>query len=82
MKTLYNETHTKTDVYCYDINGGGEYRIQESGTVKIFFENNKFVSASFPFRDTYTRNCWRILAEINERIAEIESRLMTEIKVE
>lgn len=75
MKMLYSETYIHTDVYHYEINGGGEYFVQESGKVKIVFENKKFVSASYPLSGTYSRNGWRILAAINEKINEIEKQL-------
>jgi hypothetical protein len=80
MNVLYDESHIKTDVYSYKINGGGEFFIKESGEVKILFENDVFVSASFPFRDVYTRNGWRILAGINEKIAEIEKRKKLKVR--
>lgn len=73
MNVLYNAQHTKRDTYCYEINSGGEFFIQESGTVTIIFENGKFISASFPMKGVYTRNGWRILAEINNRINKIEN---------
>jgi hypothetical protein len=79
MGLLYNETNVRKDVYSYKINGGGEFFVHESGTVTITFENGKFVSASFPFSGQYTRNGWRILAEINNKIEEIEKKLAIEI---
>lgn len=75
MKMLYNETRIQTDTYHYEINGGGEFSVKESGEVTVVFENKKFVSASFPFSEHYTRNGWRILAAINEKINEIEQAL-------
>ena len=72
MRVLFNETHTKTDTYHFEINGGGEFYIKESGEVTIIFENDKFVSASFPLSGVYSRNGWRILAGINEMINKIE----------
>ncbi len=79
MDMLYNETKIRADTYCYEINGGGEFFVQESGKVKIVFENKKFVSASYPFfipiTGTFTRNGWRILAEINKKINDIEKQL-------
>lgn len=73
MNMLFNEHHTKTDTYRYEINGGGEFYIQESGSVEIIFENDVFVSVSYPLKGVYSRNGWRILAGINEMIAEIEA---------
>ena len=72
MNLLYNDQHTKTDTYSYTINSGGEFYVTESGKVTIVFENGVFISASFPFRDRYSRNGWRILAAINKKIEEIE----------
>lgn len=74
MNVLYNERHTKTDIYHYEINEGGEFQIIESGDITIVFENDVFVSVSFPFREKYSRNGWRILAAINEKISEIEKQ--------
>lgn len=73
MKLLHNEHHIKTDTYYYAINSGGEFFIKESGAVTIIFENDVFVSASFPYRDVYSRNGWRILAGINDMITKIEN---------
>ena len=72
MRMLYDEIHTKTDIYEYNINGGGEYHVEETGIVRIVFENKKFKMAAFPLRKTYTRNGWRIMAAINEKIEQIE----------
>ena len=77
---LYNEVHTRRDSYRWTINGGGVFRVMEIGDVEIVFENGKFVSASYPFTGVYTRNGWRILAAINEKIEIIESRFMQENK--
>jgi len=75
MEMLYNQAHTQTDIYCYEINSGGELFVYESGKVVIVFENKKFVSASYPMSGTYTRNGWRILVAINEKIEIIEQAL-------
>lgn len=75
MEMLYNQARTQTDTYCYEINSGGEFLVNESGKVVIVFENKKFVSASYPMSGTYTRNGWRILAAINEKIKQIEQTL-------
>ena len=75
MELLYNEIPTRTDTYCYEINSGGELYVQESGQVKIGFDNKEFVRASCPFSGTYSRNGWRILAAINEKIKQIEQAL-------
>ena len=75
MNMLYNVTNTQTDTYCYEINSGGDFYVKETGNVTIVFENGKFVSASYPMSKRYTRNGWRILAAINERIEAIEQAM-------
>jgi len=74
MEFLYDEKHKRIDTYEYQINGGGVYFVEESGRVIIIFEDGKFKSASYPFSGQYSRNAWRILAAINEKINEIEVR--------
>ena len=74
MNLLYDEKHTKLDTYEYQINGGGKYYVKESGRVTIVFENGHFKSASFPLSGQYSRNGWRILAAMNEKISYIEMR--------
>ena len=78
MEMLYDRTHTQTDTYCYKINGGGVFLVKEKGEVVIVFENKKFVSASYPMSETYTRNGWRILAAINEEIELLDQALKGE----
>jgi hypothetical protein len=75
MRLLYSEAKTTKDTYIYQINNGGEFDIEEKGEVRIVFENGKFVSATFPFHGIYSRNQWRILAGITDKIAEIEERV-------
>ena len=75
MEMLCNKDHARTDTYRYDINGGGEFFVKESGKVVIVFENKKFVAASYPMCGKYTRNGWRILAAINKEIEILEQTL-------
>lgn len=75
MKTLFNKTKKETVEYSYQINGGGEWDVKESGSVVLRFENGKFVSCEFPFCGRYTRNGFRILAEIDKEIDGIEEEL-------
>lgn len=72
MNFLYDRQHKKRDEYLYEINGGGEHRIKEKGSVLITFEDEEFVKANFPFEEPYTRNQWRILGEIENEITRIE----------
>jgi hypothetical protein len=44
--------------------------------VEIFFENGKFSRCDFPFRGTYNREQWAILAEIESEIHRIELNLL------
>jgi hypothetical protein len=46
------------------------------GKVVIFFENGKFSRCDFPFRGTYNREQWAILAEIESEIHRIELNLL------
>jgi hypothetical protein len=44
--------------------------------VVITFENGKFSRCDFPFRGTYTREQWSMLAEIENEIHRIELGLL------
>jgi hypothetical protein len=46
------------------------------GKVVIVFENGKFSRCDFPFRGTYTREQWSMLAEIESEIHRIELSLL------
>jgi len=46
------------------------------GKVVIVFENGKFSRCDFPFRGTYTREQWSMLAEIENEIHRIELSLL------
>ena len=46
------------------------------GKVVITFENGKFSRCDFPFRGTYNREQWAILAEIESEIHRIELNLL------
>lgn len=69
---LYDMEHEQTDEFAFKINRGGEYQINESGTVEITFRNGEFQSVRYPLAGTYTRNGWRILAAIEDKISRIE----------
>lgn len=46
------------------------------GKVIITFENGKFSRCDFPFRGTYNREQWSMLAEIESEIHRIELSLL------
>lgn len=46
------------------------------GKVVITFENGKFCRCDFPFRGTYNREQWAMLAEIEAEIHRIELSLL------
>ena len=46
------------------------------GKVVIVFENGKFSKCSFPFNNSYTREQWAMLAEIESEIHRIELNLL------
>ena len=46
------------------------------GKVIITFENGKFSRCDFPFRGTYNREQWSMLAEIENEIHRIELSLL------
>ena len=71
---LYDETKEKYETYTYRINGGGSYFIIETGKIILTFVDGKFFKAEFPFVGMYSRNGWRILAAIEQKISEIEAR--------
>jgi len=75
MSLLYNKKHKKIDTFIFNINSGGEDLVKETGEVSIIFLNGKFDQCNFPFTGHYTRNGFRILAEINDKISELEEEL-------
>jgi hypothetical protein len=46
------------------------------GKVIITFENGKFSRCDFPFKGTYNREQWSMLAEIENEIHRIELSLL------
>ena len=75
---LYGKAHERHDFYSYEINSGGQMGVYETGKITIHFIDGQFSNAHFPFSGTYTRNGWRILAEIERRITAIEESLKGE----
>jgi len=74
MTFLYGKTVTKTDVYRFQVNQGGDLLInfgQGNHFVYIVFENGKFKNCKLLF-EISERQHWHILGEICEKIAEIE----------
>lgn len=76
MALLYNNIITNRVEYTFDINAGGSLQIKERGKVTITFVDGAFHSVDFPFNGKYTRNGWRILAAINDKIQAIEMSMM------
>lgn len=72
-RLLYDAVCEQRHTYTFKINGGGELGVKESGQVTITFKDGRFESASFPFSGNYTRNGWRILADIEQKISDIEN---------
>ena len=60
-----------TEHYYYDLREG-EDKDEPSRTIEIIFENGKFSVVKFPFHGNYTREEWKILADINAKIEKIE----------
>lgn len=75
QKLLYEPRHERLDSFRFKINGGGELGVKEDGEICITFRDGKFEGAKFPFSGNYTRNGWRILAAIESKICDIETRL-------
>lgn len=71
-RLLYDEQRDTIDTYSYDINSGGELSVSEHGIVTIIFKNKKFYTANYPMEGMLSRNGWRIMAAINEKIEAIE----------
>lgn len=72
---LYDYKKETIETHTFKINGGGEYDIKEHGTVAIIFVNGKFDRVNYPFSGTHSRNGWRILQEINEKIEQLEENV-------
>lgn len=74
MSLLYDEAKKKTEVFSFQVNSGGIDNVRESGVISIIFIDDKFSSVSFPLTGSYSRNGWKIMAAINQKIEEIEGR--------
>ena len=77
MNVLYREERTKTEVYRYKVNQGGELRLDVGGGsrhVVITFEDEKFVSATHNLTDFNERSNWHVFKAIAEKIEHIEAR--------
>jgi len=77
MNVLYKEERTKTDVYRYTVNQGGDLKIRVSNgsdrTVTITFENEKFAGVSHNLGDFNERSNWHVFKAIAEKIESIEN---------
>ena len=78
MRYLYDEVKKKIEVYSFQINQGGPEFIREHGIVSVTFIDDKFSSVAFPLTGQYSRNGWKIMAAINRKIEEIETRKANE----
>jgi len=64
------QNHQKTDTYNYEVTLDDVRR-----TIKIMFEDNVFSAAAYSFSGVYSRDEWRALAAIENKISEIELEL-------
>lgn len=53
----------------------------DQGSVEIYFYDRIFNRVDFPFKGPYTRDQWKLLVEIEQKITEIEMRIDAEIPV-
>jgi hypothetical protein len=80
MNIIHKSTRNITE-YHFDLFPSmpeplGSFRIAEFiGKVLIVFENGKFSRCDFPFKGTYNREQWSMLAEIENEIHRIELSL-------
>ena len=75
---LYDGTHVRHDVFKYKINSGGDCNVKERGPITIRFKDGEFDGCDFPFSGEYSRNGWRILKDVAEKIIELEEMLENE----
>ena len=77
MNVLCREELTKTEVYRYTVNQGGELRIKVSNGsdrhVTIIFENEKFIGVTHNLGDFNERSNWYVFKAIAEKIERIEA---------
>jgi hypothetical protein len=75
----YLEVETKVEtIYCYEIPAslsGSEWWLTGPIIIKIHFVDKMFDHCTFSFTGPYTREHWRVLAEIEQKISEIEEQM-------
>ena len=72
---FYDEKIEKTEIFIYQINKNSMIDgvgIDCGGEIEIVFENDKFSRVQFPFAGSYSRANWKVLAEVEKKISEIE----------
>lgn len=65
----------REDVYSFDVMEQINQHGEQCGGIRhvtIIFLNGKFDHCAFDFHGKYTRENWRVLAVINDKIAELE----------
>lgn len=76
MKAIYNEQISKTEIYSYKVNRGGELDIRVSNGsdrhISIKFIDDKFDSVDHNLGDFNERSNWHIYKSIAEQITKIE----------
>ena len=77
MTIHHKSTCTKTEYHFELTSNRTSSKCPDTlGKVVITFENGKFSRCDFPFRGTYNREQWAILAEIESEIHRIELNLL------
>ena len=66
---LTYSTKTKVETYTYKIKSDA-LNISNRDVI-LTFENGEFKNCSFPFTGSYTRDHWKILAEIQKEIEKV-----------
>ena len=84
MNILYQEEYEQVEVYCFQINQGGNLQIKLEGyshqqEVKLIFVNGKFERSDLPFSPPFNRSHWHVLGAIAQKIAEIEAKPSVEL---
>ena len=72
---FFDEKIEKTERYIYRINRNSkvdDILLNCAGEVEIVFVNDKFKSVTYPFGGIYSRGEWKVLAEVEKKISEIE----------
>ena len=70
---LIQESRDKVEIFQFAINHS-QVNVCGPNVVTIRFKNYKFESCEFPFRGGYSREQWRVLGAIAEKIREIEKQ--------